>query len=208
MAGAAATLWLMAAAASALQPMPVRTAVARCVHPAMCQPDKAADVRKQVAKARRAAISEGTGGMMPRKNRAKGKRSERKAPPSGKGFGQKQEAARGGLNFDRRPSPSAACLCGSGVSYGDCTCRALHDGAAAATPSDLVRARFTAFAYRLPAFLMRTTDPEGEEYQEDASGWTRSLLGFCDDFEFQARPIQITRDHATSLTPSCADHSS
>ena len=53
----------------------------------------------------------------------------------------------------------------------------------------LVRARFTAFKYRLPDFLMATTDPEGEEYNPDAGAWKKSLLGYLDQFEFQSLEI-------------------
>lgn len=131
-----------------------------------------ADVRRQIAKARRAVVSEGKGGT---KIRSKAKRSEQKKPSSGKGFGAQSSK----LKYDRRPSSNAVCACGNGMSYGDCRCFMLHEGAAAATPEELVRARYTAYAYRLPDFLMRTTDPNGAEYEADHAGWKRSLLGFC-----------------------------
>lgn len=131
-----------------------------------------ADNRKTVAKARRAVISEGKGGMT--SPRAKAKRSERKKPAAGKGFGKPDI----NLKFHRLPSDGAACACDKGRPYGEC-CKAAHGGAAAATPSDLVRARYTAFSYRLPDFLMETTDPEGSEYEPDLKMWKKSLLAFC-----------------------------
>ena len=131
------------------------------------------DIRKTMAKARRAAQQEGKGGFTPR---AKGKRSEQKKPSSKKGFGAKLAAEQ---KFNRLPQLDAECACGIGSTYGDCFCRALHDGADAASPSELVRARYTAYKYRLPDYIMRTTDPDGSEYNSDAGAWKKDLLKFC-----------------------------
>ena len=171
--------------AAALQP------AMRALHPRMDAVSSSpgarkADTRKQIAKARRAVISEGKGGT---KIRGKAKRSEQKKPSSGKGFGKQGSK----LKYDRRPSANAVCACGSGISYGDCSCYMLHDGAEAATPGELVRARYSAYAYRLPDFLMRTTDPNGAEYEADQAGWKRSLLGFC---------VRHMRAHPRNRSPS------
>ena len=107
-------------------------------------------------------------------SRAKAKRSEQKKPASGKGFGTTGT----GLLYNRKPSLNAKCACDLDKTYSEC-CSPMHEGADAATPEELVRARYTAYAYRLPDFLMATTDPEGSEYEADAAGWKRSLLGFC-----------------------------
>ena len=47
-----------------------------------------------------------------------------------------------------------------------------------------VRARYAAFAQRQPDFLMRTTHPEGEEWNSDTAAWKKELLGFTDSFFF------------------------
>ena len=144
---------------------------ARIAHPIMQGFGAPTDKRKDVAKARRAVLQDGGGGM---KTRAKAKRSEQKKPVSGKGFGNQGT----GQNYDRRPKGTAICACGTGQMYQDC-CGPEHDGADAKTPEALVRARYSAYAYRLPDFLMRTTDPQGAEYDADAAAWKRGLLGFC-----------------------------
>jgi len=165
------------------------------------------DSRAQVTKARRAVLSDGVGGMS---SRSKKKRSERLKPTSTRGFGKNEGS---GLNYDRRPRQAAECACGSGLSYGDCICSTLHDGGKADTPDDLVRARYTAYTYRLPDFLMRTTDPAGEEYNaKDVSGWKKELLDFCDSFEFQklqvgsvtqgAGTIAVSEGEKEALTPA------
>ncbi|KUF13534.1 YchJ family protein [Streptomyces silvensis] len=60
----------------------------------------------------------------------------------------------------RRPAPPpAACPCGTSVRYEAC-CAPLHRGEAAAkTPAELMRSRFTAFARRDEAYLLRTWHP-------------------------------------------------
>ena len=37
------------------------------------------------------------------------------------------------------------------------------------------------YCYRLPDFLMATTDPEGPAWDPDAAGWKKALLGYCDE---------------------------
>ena len=169
-----ALLFALCAVATALQPPTLRTSrlhMSEAKGFAATQTDTAVK-RKNIAKARRAVLADGSGGMTP--TRTKKKRSEQKKAPSGKGFGK----VTGGLNFDRRPSPNTNCACGSGKAYKYC-CMPLHDGAPASSPADLVRARYCAYCYRMPDYLMSTTDPEGEEWNEDTAGWKRSLVTFC-----------------------------
>ena len=141
------------------------------------------DKRKQIAKARRAVSAEGKGGM--KIGRTK-KRTEQKKATSGKGF----DKSIGGLNYNRAPTATDICACGIGAEYGDC-CGPEHAGTRAAeTPEALIRARYTAFRYRLPDYLISTTHPDGEEWQgEDQAMWKKGLLGFCDDFEFQGLTV-------------------
>ncbi|MEU2562760.1 YchJ family protein [Streptomyces longispororuber] len=57
------------------------------------------------------------------------------------------------------PSRPDVCPCGSTRSYDDC-CGRLHRGeAAAATPEELMRSRYSAFALRDEAYLLRTWHP-------------------------------------------------
>lgn len=125
------------------------------------------------------------------KFKGKAKRTERKAPPSAsKGFGSPSS----GLKFTRAPSnDEKPCDCGSGNQYKDC-CAAHHEAGSAPTPQALLRARYTAFKYRLPDFLMATTNPEGSEYQRDLVVWRKQLLKFCDSLCFEG--LQINSEGA------------
>ena len=95
------------------------------------------------------------------------RRTEQKSAPSGKGFGGAQAA-----RFDRRPAKGVACGCGSAQSYEAC-CQPCHEASLATEPLALIRARYTAYAYRLPDFLIDTTSPEHEEWQAGLGGQTQ-----------------------------------
>ncbi|TDD30317.1 hypothetical protein E1218_01800 [Kribbella turkmenica] len=73
------------------------------------------------------------------------------------------------------PQPSEPCPCGLDSSYADC-CGRLHDGrASAATAEELMRSRYSAFAVRDAAYLLRTwaaaTRPAGLRLDDDIH-WT------------------------------------
>ncbi|KAG5189179.1 hypothetical protein JKP88DRAFT_347771 [Tribonema minus] len=79
------------------------------------------------------------------------------------------------LPRDRMPKDinAALCICGSGLTYDD-----------ALQPTELLRARFAAFAYRLPLFIMKTTARGGSEWKGDQGAWVAEILEFCDDYRF------------------------
>ncbi|WP_172385546.1 YchJ family protein [Streptomyces sp. MNP-20] len=74
-----------------------------------------------------------------------------------------------------RAPRSRACPCGPALPYDKC-CGRLHRGeAAAATPEELMRSRYSAFAVRDEAYLLRTwharTRPPGVDF-DPALRWT------------------------------------
>ena len=92
------------------------------------------------------------------------------------GGAKKKPASRGG-GFGAAPPPpptldevcasfpqrlpkdtSVSCPCGSGESYADC-CRPYHVGEKTPqTPETCLRARYSGFCYRLPKFIIESTD--------------------------------------------------
>mmetsp|Transcript_12012 Transcript_12012/g.25957 ORF Transcript_12012/g.25957 Transcript_12012/m.25957 type:complete len:223 (-) Transcript_12012:448-1116(-) len=118
------------------------------------------------------------------KRAGKAKRSERLARPSGKGFG-----AADGLKFDRRSKDGSICGCASGLTYGAC-CKALHEGAPAQDVMSLLRARYTAFSYRLPDYLIDTTSRSGSEWRDDYVAWKKEVMSFCDQFCFEGLTVE------------------
>jgi len=118
------------------------------------------------------------GGLPPRKGKAK--HTERKAPASNRGFGRTT-----GLKYTREPKLDGLCACGSSMTYGECCASSHEAGAVTSDALTLLRARYSAFQYRLPDFLMATTQPGSEEWQDDATAWKKGLLAFCDRFVFE-----------------------
>ena len=156
--------------------------------------EKQHEARKQQAKARRVISQEGKGGVRPTRGlngyAAKAKKTEQKKVSKGQGFGKPKDK----LLYDRKPPADAPCACGSGKPFDPC-CAPLLDGIRlSATPEELVRSRYCAYRYRVPDYLISTTDPEGDEWDADQSKWKRSLLTFCDDFEFQGLEVGETKE--------------
>jgi len=83
------------------------------------------------------------------------------------------------------------CPCGSGTSYAEC-CRPLHQGVRqAATPEELMRSRYSAYALGLADYVFRTWHPRTRPDDVTLTGspkWTRlEILGATGDtVEFRA----------------------
>lgn len=80
-----------------------------------------------------------------------------------------------------RLSPAAPCPCGRAATYDDC-CGVLHQGRAAATTAEqLMRSRYSAFAVRDAAYLLRTwhsgTRPPGLRLDGDVRWTGLDILG-------------------------------
>ena len=74
-----------------------------------------------------------------------------------------------GFGKSRLPKDFAAerCACGSGETYANC-CRPYHSGELQPdTPERCLRSRYAAFAYRLPIYIIETTDKKNPSYMKD-----------------------------------------
>lgn len=92
-------------------------------------------------------------------------------------------ASSSAANFsDALPNSTALCACGSEKQYGKC-CRRFHSGQSIAQGAeDLLRSRYSAYAYRLPSYIMKTTHPSLAEL--DRRKWKREILDFCREYKF------------------------
>lgn len=86
-------------------------------------------------------------------------------------------------NFrDSLPSPDAQCACGIGKPYGKC-CRRYHTAQnSPPLAEELLRSRYSAYAYRLPSYIMKTTHSSLAEL--DRRKWKREILDFCREYDF------------------------
>ena len=85
-------------------------------------------------------------------------------------------------------APIMPCPCGSGELYASC-CGHYHQGAIAATPEQLMRSRYSAFALGLTEYLLQTWHPTTQPQLDLAdnptwlkleilSSWQRNNKGF------------------------------
>jgi len=80
------------------------------------------------------------------------------------------------------------CPCGSLKCYEAC-CKQLHEGGAAKKLSDLVRARFSAYAQKAADFIIDTTHPASPQYENDRHLWKLSITRFCEGTHFKKLEI-------------------
>ena len=81
----------------------------------------------------------------------------------------------------RQPLTAKAATEGAEIPYELC-CQALHDDEAArlaAPPEDILKARYSAYVERKPDFIMDTTHPTNDEYDEDRDAWRARILDFA-----------------------------
>jgi SEC-C motif domain protein len=94
-------------------------------------------------------------------------------------------------------SPNDACPCGSGLSYKNC-CQVLHKGGKATSPEALMRSRYTAYVLGLATYIMKTTHPDGPQYNPDAAAWKHDIKQFSRGTRFER--LQILGAQADMVT--------
>ncbi|KAG8469139.1 hypothetical protein KFE25_007657 [Diacronema lutheri] len=104
---------------------------------------------------------------------------------------------------DRRPEPDELCACGSGASYGAC-CARLHNGALATGVQELIRARFTAYEYKLPNFLLSPAVTTGAT---DTKAVRKELETYMGSYRFLnltvGEPVALLADGAGRERAAC-----
>jgi SEC-C motif-containing protein len=80
------------------------------------------------------------------------------------------------------------CPCGSQQNYLLC-CAPFHKGKIVSNATQLLRARFSAYALNLPRFIIETTHPDNPQYQRDFRDWEKKISSFSSDFLFEGVEI-------------------
>jgi len=122
------------------------------------------------------------------------------------------EAVAAKFNNRLPPDPKCApCPCGrqgeskNKLTYSEC-CQPFHLGERLPdSPTRVLESRFTAFAYRLPLPLIRTTHRSNRDWLDDSVAWARALdrEGMFDGFEFvrlEAGPEEASSDREAFIT--------
>jgi SEC-C motif domain protein len=77
------------------------------------------------------------------------------------------------------------CACGSGLSYDRCCSQWHKKGEGPIDPILLIKSRYSAFAYNLPEYIIKTTSTEGPEYKPNLGDWEAELRDFCKTYGFK-----------------------
>lgn len=83
---------------------------------------------------------------------------------------------------------SKACPCGTGNDYKHC-CQPLHLGAFPSDALALMRSRYSAYAFGMSDYLIKTTDPKSIYYQENHTLWAKEISERCQNTQFQKLDI-------------------
>lgn len=99
-----------------------------------------------------------------------------------------------------RKRKGGLCPCGSRAPYAACCGRYLDGDVEAESPERLMRTRYAAYAVGDADYLIRTTDPAGEAWEEDEVEWRDSISLFarrCDFRGVTIRASDVGDDEAT-----------
>ena len=75
------------------------------------------------------------------------------------------------------------CPCHSGKKYEKC-CEIFHKSIEIATPVELMRSRYSAYALSLPSYIMKTTYLKSPHFVNNSKKWQTSILEFCNTTDF------------------------
>jgi SEC-C motif-containing protein len=94
----------------------------------------------------------------------------------------------------QKPSPNLPCPCCSGLKYKKC-CQKYHKGAKPANAEYLMRSRYSAYAFGLADYIIKTTHPDNSDYTEEQQAWREDILLFCKGTLFSGlRVIDFTEE--------------
>lgn len=83
----------------------------------------------------------------------------------------------------KKPSANLPCPCGSGQKYKKC-CQKYHKGALPKNAEALMRSRYSAYAFGLAEYIIKTTHPQNPDYNEDTRTWKEEIVQFSTHTEF------------------------
>ncbi len=81
------------------------------------------------------------------------------------------------------------CPCKSGKAYKAC-CKGFHEGKLPKTALELMRSRFSAYALRLPDYIIETTHSDNPGRIADQKLWRKEVLKFSEQTRFDGLKIE------------------
>lgn len=89
-----------------------------------------------------------------------------------------------------KTSPNTQCPCGSKIKY--------HKGAITKDVLTLMRSRYSAYVSRETMYIVKTTDQQNPQYQEDEKKWAKEIDDFCKTTTFNK--LEILDHDETTVT--------
>jgi len=98
------------------------------------------------------------------------------------------------------------CPCHSQKKYLNC-CKPFHLGEKLpSTPLELMKSRYSAYALKLPKYIIYTTSPDNPSFTKDTQLWEQDILIFCNTTTFVNLIIESTSMSNTRGTVSFQAH--
>jgi SEC-C motif-containing protein len=91
------------------------------------------------------------------------------------------------------------CPCNPQLLYENC-CKPYHLGRSAETALILMRSRYSAYAFNLPGYIIRTTHPQNPHYFPDKKEWQRSISSFSKNCHFNRLEILEVTETTVTFT--------
>jgi SEC-C motif-containing protein len=82
-----------------------------------------------------------------------------------------------------KTSVNSLCPCGSGKKYKRC-CQPFHNGKVAKTALELMKSRFSGYAFSHWAYIIKTTHRENQEFTLQIEDWKKEIVAFSTQTSF------------------------
>ncbi len=97
------------------------------------------------------------------------------------------------------------CPCGSGKSYQAC-CQPFHLGGVPQTAQELMRSRYTAYAFNLPGYIIQTTHLASPQYSDNQAEWTAEISSFSQTTQFKKLEVLNVQERGDVATITFVAH--
>lgn len=81
------------------------------------------------------------------------------------------------------------CPCCSKKDYQEC-CSSFHFGTNPPNALSLMRSRYSAYALKIPQYIIKTTHPENSSFTSDTKKWMQDILDFSENAQFLRLEIE------------------
>jgi SEC-C motif-containing protein len=88
------------------------------------------------------------------------------------------------LAMEKKGPTYTQCPCSCGKTYQNC-CKIFHEGTNPSNALQLMRSRYSAYAYSKPDYIIKTTHPANLNFKHNAETWRSEIILFCKNTHFQ-----------------------